>query len=224
MKKLTILFALLVSVSALNAQDIITQRDGTDIQAKVTEVGISQISYKKYSNLDGPTYIIGKNDILMITYENGEREMYNTTQNGSQLPHGMITYNSWSGKFSVGGVTVSDRDLQLYLSADDYKTLRKGRIIGYTGGIVGVIGAIPLGWCLGELLATGSTNTAVLVASGVATVGGLVTSAIGESICKKAVFNYNASLAVMPAVIPTVDFGMPGSFDMNLGLALVLSF
>jgi len=216
--------ALLMCMSVLSAQDIITQRDGTDIQAKVTEVGTSQISYKKYSNLNGPTYIIDKKDILMITYENGEREMYNTTQNSSQLPQGIITYNSWSGKFSIGGETVDDSLLELYLSPDDYKKFKTGRIILNTGGIIGVIGAFPFGWFLAEQLYGENPNTTALVTSSIVTVGGLVTGLIGENICKKAAFSYNSTLAVRPTVMPSVDFVTPGSFDMNLGLALVLSF
>ena len=78
MKRVLILFVCLLIGGILSAQDIITKNDGTDIQAKVMEVGQSQISYKKYSNLNGPTYTLSLSDILMITYENGEREMYNT--------------------------------------------------------------------------------------------------------------------------------------------------
>ena len=82
MKRVSIVLAFLLCSCMLSAQDIITKKDGTDIQAKVTEVGQSTISYKKYSNLDGPLYTISISDIVMITYENGEREMY-ISQNNS---------------------------------------------------------------------------------------------------------------------------------------------
>ena len=76
MKKIITAFVFSLFVVIAAAQDIITQNDGTDIKAKVTEVGLDQISYKKYSNPNGPTYIISKADVLMITFENGEREVY----------------------------------------------------------------------------------------------------------------------------------------------------
>ena len=72
MKRLFLVTLLLVcAVFVVSAQDIITKIDGTDIRAKVSEVGTTDIKYKNFSNLDGPTYTISKKDVLMVTYENG---------------------------------------------------------------------------------------------------------------------------------------------------------
>lgn len=71
---------LLCASSIIHAQDRITTKDGTDIQAKILEVGSSEIKYKKFSNQDGPTYIISKEDILIITYANGENEVFKSTK------------------------------------------------------------------------------------------------------------------------------------------------
>ena len=103
MKNIIAIVSLLLCGSTLFAQYIITKKDGTDIQAKVTEVSDSQIVFKKFSNPDGPSYKMDVADILMITYENGEREMYNVETAKSDIPSGVMTYNSWSGKISVGG-------------------------------------------------------------------------------------------------------------------------
>ena len=222
MKKVTIILICILFGCVLHAQDIITQKDGTDIQAKVTEVGISQISYKKYSNLDGPTYIISKDDVLMITYENGEREIYtsnNTTNKKSSLPQGVMTYNSWSGKVSIGGVTVENETLELYLSPEDYSTFKNGKTASIIGGVVGVIGAFPLGWSLGEWTAGVEPNKTMLIGGGIAMVGGLLVSAIGESNMKKAIHHYNSSLAF----VPTINYS-PTADDLALGLALVIHF
>ena len=222
MKRLLLCFICLLLGCVLYAQDIITQKDGTDIQAKVTEVGISQISYKKYSNLDGPTYIINKDDILMITYENGEREIYtsnNETTKKSSLPQGLMTYNSWSGKVSIGGVTVENETLKLYLSPEDYRIYKNGKTTSTIGGVVGVIGAIPFGWCLGEWAAGVEPNTDILIASGIVTAGGLIVSAIGENNMKKVIHKYNSSLVFMP----TINFGVSTN-DLSMGLALVIHF
>lgn len=76
MKKL-VLFAIafVFGAFAANAQDIITLKDGTDIKAKVTEVTGTEVKYKKFSNPDGPTFVIPKSDILVVRYENGENEV-----------------------------------------------------------------------------------------------------------------------------------------------------
>ena len=78
MKKLLCIFVFALSAFiSLNAQDIITKKDGTDIPAKILEVNIDEVKYKRYSNLEGPTYTILKSDILIVRYENGENEVFN---------------------------------------------------------------------------------------------------------------------------------------------------
>ncbi|MBO7572352.1 MAG: hypothetical protein J6T48_09395 [Bacteroidales bacterium] len=57
------------------AQDVITLKSGDEIQAKVTEVGQSEIKYKRFDNPDGPVYSIGKGEVFMIKYENGSKDI-----------------------------------------------------------------------------------------------------------------------------------------------------
>ncbi len=77
MKRLIILaLALLGSAMVSRAQDIITTRSGEDIQAKVQEVSPLVIKYKRFSNPDGPTYSISTGQVLMIRYENGEKDIF----------------------------------------------------------------------------------------------------------------------------------------------------
>ena len=68
--------ALLGSAIVSRAQDIITTRSGEDIQAKVEEVSPLMIKYKRFSNLDGPTYSISTAQVVMIRYENGEKDIF----------------------------------------------------------------------------------------------------------------------------------------------------
>lgn len=73
-----------VLAPALSAQDVITLKNGDEIQAKVTKVGDNEIEYKKWSNQNGPTYSKPISEIFMIKYENGEKEVYNQTNNNQQ--------------------------------------------------------------------------------------------------------------------------------------------
>ena len=59
------------------SQDTITLRNSDDILAKVIEVSPSEIKYKRFDNLDGPTHIILVADVLMIRYENGTKGIFN---------------------------------------------------------------------------------------------------------------------------------------------------
>ena len=201
MKRVSIVLAFLLCSCMLSAQDIITKRDGTDIQAKVTEVGQSTISYKKYSNLDGPLYTISISDIVMITYENGEREMYispNTPTNNSTLPQGVMTY--YNGKVSVGGVTIENEMLKRYFTAEDYSLFKNGKSLMLGGGIVSIIGSVVLGYSSGWMITGGKPLWGLLIGGGVASIGGLIVCAIGEDNVREAVNNYNFSLAFQPEI------------------------
>lgn len=66
-----------------SAQDIITTKEGNDIQAKILEVTSSEIKYKKYNNQEGPTFTMPKSDILIVRYENGENEVFNNAKTTS---------------------------------------------------------------------------------------------------------------------------------------------
>lgn len=73
------IFILLTTISiATNclSQDTITSRVGEDIQAKVLEITTTEIKYKKFDNLDGPTFIVQKSEFSMIRYENGTQEIF----------------------------------------------------------------------------------------------------------------------------------------------------
>ncbi len=80
MKRIILFIILLLSVCSAYAQDIITKKDGTDIKAKIYEVGLKEVKYKNYSNLDGPMHVIAKSDILIVRYENGENEIFKNTE------------------------------------------------------------------------------------------------------------------------------------------------
>ena len=43
------------------SQDLITKKDGTDIEAKILEVSNTELKYKKLDNIDGPVLKIGFN-------------------------------------------------------------------------------------------------------------------------------------------------------------------
>ena len=66
-----------ISLSFLTfAQDIITKRDGVDIEAKVLEISDENVKYKKFDYQDGPTYNVKTSEILIIRYENGSKDIF----------------------------------------------------------------------------------------------------------------------------------------------------
>jgi hypothetical protein len=82
MKKSVLILAL-ITLFSLKAysQDYIIKSDGKEIECKVTEVGITEIKYKLFNNLSGPTISILLSDVIMIRYENGTNQVIEQKQN-----------------------------------------------------------------------------------------------------------------------------------------------
>ena len=74
----TFLFLVTFCIFTTNvfAQDVITLKNGDDIQALVQEVGEVEIKYKKFDNLEGPNYTMKKTEIFMIRYANGSKDVF----------------------------------------------------------------------------------------------------------------------------------------------------
>jgi len=66
---------LLIPVNTF-AQDVITLKNGDEIRAKVQEIGICEVKYKKFDNQNGPLYIVMKSEIFRIRYANGSIDKF----------------------------------------------------------------------------------------------------------------------------------------------------
>lgn len=77
MKKIFAGALLLLGSLAVQAQDIITQRNAEEIEAKVLKVGDTTIEYKRADNPDGPVYVLPAREVFMIRYQNGSRDIIN---------------------------------------------------------------------------------------------------------------------------------------------------
>ena len=78
-KTILLLVAALCGVLTAAAQDLIVKTDATKVEAKVTEITPDAVRYKRFSNPDGPTYVLPVADIDYIQYANGEKEYYTKT-------------------------------------------------------------------------------------------------------------------------------------------------
>ncbi len=113
-KSILAAFICIFGIATANAQDLIVQKDGSIIKSKVYEVTQTEIKYKKFSNLDGPLYTIGKSDILSINYENGETDTFTNTDD---------TDVSTSAKSDPG--TTSTRLVEVPAADDNQELLDK---------------------------------------------------------------------------------------------------
>lgn len=78
MKRTILLFlAAFCGILSAAAQDLIVKTDASKVEAKVTEVTTEAVRYKRFSNPDGPTYVLPVAEISYIQYANGEKEQFN---------------------------------------------------------------------------------------------------------------------------------------------------
>ncbi|MFD1188802.1 hypothetical protein [Pontibacter rugosus] len=61
---------------SLQAQDMIMKRSGEKVEAKVLEITPSEIKYKRFSNQEGPIYILPKADVTLIQYADNSSESF----------------------------------------------------------------------------------------------------------------------------------------------------
>ena len=76
MRRVILALLLLLPCLLVQAQDVLLKRNGDEIQVKVQEITLNEIKYKRYDNLEGPVISIAKQDVFMIKYENGTKEVF----------------------------------------------------------------------------------------------------------------------------------------------------
>ena len=78
--KLLFFVVMLTSLHQLFAQDVIKKRNGQEVKALVREVNPTEIKYVAFDNKSGPIYIILKDEVEYIIYENGSKDEFTITK------------------------------------------------------------------------------------------------------------------------------------------------
>lgn len=221
MKKILLLLGALLSLSAM-AQDVVVMQNGDEIQCKLIEIGTEQIKYKRWTNPDGPVFVEDRDDVFMIKYENGEKEVFGVKTVSPQkensisasvtaIPNLMFDKKSTSG-LSSGEVKITEVDARRILGDEwkefeMYKNKRhKGKSLLVWGivcrslsipvsGVAIVKGKLPL-YMTGVGLRLG--GTALMVP-------GIVKMAKGQRGCKQIVKRHESSAI---GFNPDFDFGV----------------
>lgn len=66
-------FLLLLCSASVSAQDVIVKKDGSTIVCRVVELTATEITYKKWSDLNGSNYVMDRSLASAINYENGKK-------------------------------------------------------------------------------------------------------------------------------------------------------
>ena len=93
----------------LDSCDNIIFKNGDEIAAKIIEIGIDNITFKKCDYQDGPTIVIKKADVFMIKYKNGTKAVFSTNTENLKKEYkgkGSTGYSVGSFIFGISGLLV----------------------------------------------------------------------------------------------------------------------
>lgn len=196
MKKLIyVSIVFLFSFTSIYAQDIVTKTNGDDLSVKILEVTQTEIKYKRFDNLDGPTFTLPINEILIIRYENGSKEVFNQQSKADLkekkvLPEGIrpdMLYKELKTVYNYQMYTPSYSDphnpfvsglASFFIPGlGQMITGETGRGFGYLGGYIlsGVVYGIGAGLVLNSVDPYyGSVNSSTLGTGSFMVIAGLV--------------------------------------------------
>ncbi|MBP1673562.1 MAG: hypothetical protein H6Q25_1377 [Bacteroidetes bacterium] len=222
------------------AQDIIVFTDGSVEKAKIMEINLNEVKYKKWDNLEGPLYSLPKNSILSITYQNGTTEKFSNpatnqqdTQNQQDQPlsdtpsTGELKYDKDSpSKLSIYGDYLSEKDAIDFLYYkneniynDTWIEANKQCIIGkrilYPGLVLMVVSG-TLGLAFLDDLEEDASYFAIPGAAGFTLwVTGMIINSVGNKRMTWVLNTYNNEIRYKP----TLKLGFTGN-----GVGLQLKF
>ena len=78
MKNLLLFILCTLGFLTTKAQDKIYRKNGQTIKAKIVEIGTSDIKYKTYGQPESPVYVLEKDRIIKVQYEDGRIEKFTT--------------------------------------------------------------------------------------------------------------------------------------------------
>jgi hypothetical protein len=186
MKKIVLIITSLNLYAHLFSQDSIRFMNHSIIAAKISEVGITDIKYHRFDNLDGPQYIVNKLDIQYIRFANGTVDSIHTEVAKSttepkfayknEIVNSSTTYNTDAPKIIIkrNRLVYNNRGLgetKLWMLIDnfpnkegkvklmtEFNAMKKYKTKQYTAGFVG-LGLALLSPFVGGLVASEDAKT-----------------------------------------------------------------
>ncbi len=147
-RTLLYIFSFIFVSNTCFSQDTIVKITKDTLQAKILEVGLSEIRYKRFDNPEGPVFVISKSEIVLIRYENGSTDSFPSTQTTPPTATGIAASNNVSPKNEINQAPILSPE-QLKMKGqkdatrhyDGYKGAGTGTLV--TSLVSPVLGLIP---------------------------------------------------------------------------------
>lgn len=137
MKKFLVFLMALVATLTAAAQDVIVKNDNSTILCKIVEVNNNEVVYLKWSELNGPRYVMDRSLIANINYQDGRQDKLNQQTSNAYAPGNQQTGTS---QFNDNALLAMDklrsRPNELENKIKKYKTIAWG--VGVPCIVVGV--------------------------------------------------------------------------------------
>lgn len=198
-----ILLGILAVPSLAYAQDAIVKKDGNTVVCRIVKFDKSQVTYKRWTDLQGSNYMMNVDEISTIIFETGEKQIYNVSENPA-LP-----------QFNTSQRYVDDAVL-LQIASEQERKAKRGKIIGCSIMTLGTIGLIT-----SAILSDNSNKTALIQSCGF---GGLTLMAVGgiwwissNRISKKHMLGQSAlDIQTSPILQKEIRFNNGSTFSASL--------
>ena len=167
MKKIVLSVAVLCGGAlCAEAQDRIVKRDASEVEALVLEIAPDAVRYKRFSNPEGPTYVLPASEIDFIRFANGETERFAApaaeSDRREDAAAGGPEATALSARADAEWV-VKEWKIGDYYERDGVKGVVCALTDGGTHGLILSLGEIYLPWCgfrKSEQRATGAVDAA----------------------------------------------------------------
>ncbi len=170
------LFAL-VGMLCASAQDIIVKSDGSTVMCRIVEVNGTDVVYLKWSDLNGPRYVMDRSVVANINYQDGRQDKINKQTSNAYAPG-----NQQTGSSNYNDNALISLDRSRRYTAPMLKKAKTLKIIGLTvGPALTVAGAVLMGLEASYGWDSSATSAfiggAVVCAAGIATTTGCLIKA-----------------------------------------------
>jgi len=210
MKRFFLTLLVMSATLLATAQDVIFLSESDSIVAKVITVGSSEITYQKWTNLQGPVYSMAINQIAAIRYANGTYDFFTNKPAAVVVNTTNVPALTRSGNTYMYGNLVMNKDaygkwLNEQNCPSAYQQFSSGLHTAMGGWFMMVLG---LGLDLGSIIigVTDKSRSVSPAAVGLGIAGGCLeiacipTLCVGYSKMHRSVDIYNASCKTTASV------------------------
>jgi len=235
MRKLIFILAGSVGFTAFS-QDVIVTKSSEQIRAKIIEVTDDAVSYKKYHDQEGATFVLKKDKIKIISWENGDVDVYEEVVSEQNVPSvvesDILPYITRKfGSFHLDNGTVYDRDqFQQFLVEKNLSTIWTQYSSGSTllatgwgliagGTVIEILGLSIVRDGLGGFL----IGLPICIVGGVVGIVGIPLAISGSTKKNNAIYDYNTIYAGKPRTQYSQNLTFKAGLTGN-GLGFTLNF